>query len=98
MALAVVGGSAAMAALGVVCYVYGHKPDEVKRPCWRTFHRADGKPKKSFDSAAAANWQSVKQLFLKGEVCNPYQADGKYYTGHSKYASVRSLNPFKKGA
>ena len=77
------------------------KPDVVTNPCWRTFHKADGTPKKPFDTALQANLQSLKQLVQHGEVCNPYQANGKFFTGHSNTALVRSINPIKllqKGA
>lgn len=83
-------------ALGSTIYVVCNKPSVVTNPCRRTFYREDGVPKKAFDTAWRANLQVVKQLFLHGEVCNPYQANGKYYTGHSKYAPIKSINPFKK--
>ena len=54
-----------------------------------------GRCKKAFDKAWQANLQSVKQLLFHGEICNPYQVGSKFYTGHSKYAWCRSLNPFK---
>ena len=92
----VAAGCAAIACAGVIAFVYGHKPDVVKNPCFRTTHRADGKPKKPFDTPQAANWQSVKQFLRHGEVCNSYESEGKYYTGHSNKALIRSLNPFSK--
>lgn len=85
-----------VSALGTAAYVVFNKPKQVKNACPRTYHRADGKPKVAYNSAQRANWQAVKQLFLHGEVCNPYQApNGKYYTGHSKNAIIKSINPLK---
>lgn len=77
---AVVGTATAV----VATYVFGHKPNVVTKPCYRSLHRADGRPKIAFDSAWRANWQSVKQLILHGEVCNSYQVNDKFYTGHSR--------------
>lgn len=91
-----VGGAAAIIGGGILAYVYGNKPDVVENPCWRSCHLADGRCKKSFDKPWKANLQSVKQLLKHGEICNPYQMGDKFYTGHSKYAWCRSLNPFKK--
>ena len=68
----------------VALYVIGHKPDVVTNPCFRSLHRADGRPKIAFDTAWRANLQSVKQFFLHGEVCNSYQVNDKFYTGHSR--------------
>lgn len=79
--IATIAGAAAAA---VAAYVFGHKPDIVTNPCYRSLHRADGRPKVAFDSAWRANWQSVKQLLFHGEVCNSYQVNDKYYTGHSR--------------
>ena len=79
-----------------IAFVYGHKPDVVKNKCFRTTNRADGKPKIAFDTPQAANLQSLKQFLLHGEFCNPYESDGKYYTGHSNKALIRSINPFGK--
>ena len=78
-----------------VCYVRFHKPAVVQRPCYRSFHRADGCPKVAYDTSQKANWQSIKQLLRHGEICNPYQVGNKYYTGHSKYALCKNINPFK---
>lgn len=90
--LAIFGiSTVAVAALSTVAYVFGHKPDVVENPCWRSCHLADGRCKKAFDTAAEANWQSVKQLVHHGEVCNSYQVGDKYYTGHSKYARIKSI-------
>lgn len=89
----IVGGTLALVALGTIAYLLGHKPDIVTKPCWRSCHLADGRCKKAFDTAAQANWQSVKQFVCHGEVCNSYQVGDKYYTGHSRYAWVRSVNP-----
>lgn len=69
---------------GVGAYVLFHNPSKVKNPCWRTFNRADGIPKKAFTTRLAANWQSIKQFLFYGEICNSYEACGKFYTGHSK--------------
>lgn len=89
-------GVAAVGATGVAIYVNFNKPAQVTTPSYRTYFRADGKPKVAFNTARRANWQAVKQLFLHGEVCNPYQApNGKFYTGHSRSAIVRNINPFK---
>lgn len=93
--LYVVGGTAAFMAIGTTIYVFGHKPDVVTNPCFRSCHRADGCKKKAFDKAWKANWQSVKQFFRHGEVCNSYQVGDKYYTGHSKTTFCRNINPFK---
>ncbi len=94
-ALYIIGGVATLVTLGAVGYVCYHKPDVVKNPCRRTFFRSDGVAKKCFDTAAKANLQTLKQLILHGEVCNSYEANGKYYTGHSKDALIKSINPFK---
>lgn len=91
----IAGGVVLAVAAGTAAYVFGYTPDVVERPCFRSCHRADGCPKKSFDKAWKANWQSVKQLVLHGEVCNSYQVDGKFYTGHSKKAFCKNINPFK---
>lgn len=92
----VAAGCAAAAGLGLIAFVYGHKPDVVNNPCFRSTHRADGKPKKPFNTAKEANMQSLKQFFRHGEVCNSYQVGDKYYTGHSNTAPFRNINPFKK--
>lgn len=92
-------GAAAVAGAGAAaCYIAFNKPDVVTNPCFRTFFRQDGTPKKAFDSAQRANAQAVWQLIRYGEVCNPYEAAGRFYTGHSKDALIKSLNPFKKTA
>lgn len=91
----IVGGAVLLAAASTAAYVYGHKPVVVENPCWRSCHLADGRCKKAFDTARQANWQSVKQFFRHGEVCNPYQVGDKFYTGHSNYAWCKSINPFK---
>lgn len=88
-------GFASAVVSGVVLFVFGNKPDVVSNPCYRSSHRADGYPKKVFDKAWKANWQSVKQLVCYGEVCNPYQVGRKFYTGHSRKAWVRNINIFK---
>lgn len=80
---------------GVISFVVFNNPSKVEHPCLRTFTRLDGIPKKAFDSRMAANLQSVIQLIRYGEVCNPYMANGKYYTGHSNKAWVRNINIFK---
>lgn len=79
-----VGETALLGVLGVVAFVFVHKPDVVVNPCFRSTHRADGTPKMPFDSAQAANWQSVKQFFLHGEVCPAYKVGNTYFTGHKK--------------
>lgn len=91
----IAGGTILGAAAGILIYVFGHKPDEVANPCFRTLHRADGTPKCTFDKAWEANWQSVKQLILHGELCNSYKANGKYLTGHSRNALFRNINFLK---
>ena len=98
--LLVASSVAGAAVIGTV-FALTRKPTVVENPCWRTFHRADGTPKKPFDTAFDANLQSLKQLVKHGEICNPYQANGKFFTGHSNTALVRSINPIKllqKGA
>lgn len=90
------GGAVAVIGGGTLAYVFCNKPDVVANPCWRSCHLADGRCKKPFNKAWKANLQSVKQLVKHGEICNPYQVDDKFYTGHSKNAWCRSLNPFKK--
>lgn len=91
-----VGGIAVATAVGAAAFVCFNKPSVVQNPCWRSCHLADGRCKKAFDAAWKANLQSVKQFFLHGEICNPYQVGNKFYTGHSKYAICRSINLFKK--
>lgn len=91
----ILGGTALLTTAVAAAYVFGHKPDIVTNPCWRSCHLADGRCKKAFETAAKANWQSVKQFVLHGEICNSYQVGDKFYTGHSKYAWCRSINPFK---
>lgn len=93
--LYVVGGTLGTGLVITGAFVLFNKPSKVRTPCWRSFNRADGTPKIAFDSPQRANLQSVKQLFLHGEVCNPYQAGDKYYTGHSKNAFIKNINPFK---
>lgn len=83
-------GALAVAAVGVG-FVLFNKPDKVKNPCWRTFHRKDGRPKVAFKSAMRANLQSVRQFVFHGEVCNPYEANGMFYTGHSSRPTFGSL-------
>lgn len=92
----IVGGAVLLVAASTAAYVYGHKPVVVENPCWRSCHLVNGRCKKAFDTARQANWQSVKQLVLHGEVCNPYQVGEKYYTGHSNKALFKSVNPFKQ--
>lgn len=72
-------------------YVCLHKPAVVNNSCWRSTHRADGRPKKSFDSAARANLQSLIQLLRHGEICNSYKVGDKYYTGHSNKTPIKSV-------
>ena len=90
-----VGTVAGISILAIGGYVVFHKPSEVRNPCQRSFFRADGIPKVAFDKAWKANWQSVIQLVHYGEICNSYKVGESYYTGHSKYAKYRSINPFK---
>ena len=90
-----VGTVAGVSILAIGGYVVFHKPSEVRNPCQRSFFRADGIPKVAFDKAWKANWQSVIQLVHYGEICNSYKVGESYYTGHSKYAKYRSINPFK---
>lgn len=94
--LYITGGIAFVGIVATGAYVFGHKPDVVESPCFRSCYRADGCPKVAFDKAWKANWQCVKQLFRYGEVCNSYQVGDKFYTGHSKNAFCRNINPFKK--
>lgn len=91
----IAGGTILVAAVGTSAYVFGHKPDFVSNPCFRSCHCANGCPKKAFDKAWKANLQSVKQLLRYGEVCNSYQVGDKFYTGHSKTAFCKNINPFK---
>ena len=87
----IAGGNVLFAA----AYVFRHKPDLVTTTCFRSCHCANGCPKKAFDKAWQANLQSVKQLLRYGEVCNSYQVGNKFYTGHSKTAFCKNINPFK---
>lgn len=91
----IAAGAVAVAGIAGAAYVFGHRPDVVKSPCFRSCFRADGCPKMPFNSAWRANLQSVIQLFRYGEVCNSYQVGDRYYTGHSKNAIFRSINIFK---
>lgn len=91
----IVGGAGLLGLAGAVVYVIGHKPDVVENPCWRSCHLANGACKKSFNKPWKANFQSLMQLLRYGEVCNSYQVGDKYYTGHSKNAWCRNINPFK---
>lgn len=94
-AACITGGVVLATVAGTAAYVFGHKPDVVNKPCFRSCHRIDKLPKKTFGKAWKANWQTVKQFFFHGEVCNSYKVGDKYYTGHSKNAFCRSINPFK---
>lgn len=89
-------GVAGLTVLGLASYLF-HEPDEVKNACWRSTHRDNGWAKKAFEKAWQANWQTIKQLVLHGEVCNAYKIkdSGKYYTGHSRNCPIKSVNPFK---
>lgn len=91
----IIGGTLVLTTAVTVAYVVGHKPDIVTNPCWRSCHLADGRCKMAFDTAAKANLQTVKQFFRHGEICNSYKVGDKYYTGHSRNAWCRSINPFK---
>ena len=90
-----VGAVVGVTFMAIGGYVLFHKPPVVRNPCQRSFFRADGIPKVAFDKAWKANWQSVIQLVHYGEICNSYKVGESYYTGHSKYAKYRSINPFK---
>lgn len=81
--------------VGTAIYVFGHKPDVVTNPCFRSCFRADGCRKIAFDKAWKANVQTVIQLVRYGEVCSSYQVGDKFYTGHSNKAFCRNINPFK---
>ena len=85
----------ACAAAATAVYVFGHKPALVEHPCFRSCHLVNGCKKRAFTTAWRANWQSVKQFLFHGEVCNAYQVGNLFYTGHSKYAFCRNINPFK---
>lgn len=91
----IAGGLVLTLAAGTAAYVFGHKPAKVLNPCFRSCHRADGCAKKAFNSAWRANLQSLLQVVRYGEVCNAYQVGNKFYTGHSKTAFCRNINPFK---
>lgn len=84
-------GTASCVLVAAAGYVLFNKPAVVTNPCKRTFYRLDGKPKVSFKTPQRANWQSLKQLCCYGEVCNPYYANGRYYTGHSNKAPIKSI-------
>ena len=71
--------------VGTFGYVLGYKPKD-GIPCSRSVMRADGVPKKAFDSAIRANCQSVIQFVFHGEICRPYKIGNKFYTGHIKRA------------
>lgn len=77
-------------------YIVFNKPNKVENPTFRTRHRADGIPKIAFDKAWQANLQSVKQLVMHGEICTPYQDGDKFFTGHTRNARLRNINPFKQ--
>jgi len=83
---------AGLAALGMGSYVLLNKPEIVTNPCRRTFMRSDGRPKVAFDSAWRANFQSLVQLICHAEICYPYEANGKYYTGHKSNNSRTVLD------
>lgn len=89
-------GAATAVVTVVGAYVFFNKPSEVQCPCLRSTHRADGLPKKAFDSAREANFQSFKQFILHGEFCNPYKVGDKYYTGHSKDAPFKNIHDILK--
>ena len=99
-AAGIAGVALGIVSAAVVGYVFLNKPAEVKNPCWRSTHRADGIAKVPFKTAKQANLQSVKQLVRYGEVCHPYKCNDSYFTGHSKNG-IQSINPkkmFKKRA
>lgn len=81
-AVAIVSATVSFLALG---YVLLNKPGAGKGN-FRSTHRSDGRPKLAFKTRERANLQALKQLLQHGEVCYPYEVDGKYYTGH-RYAA-----------
>lgn len=85
----VVGGAVAI-------FVVAYPPKQGKR-CRRSLFRDDGVPKKAFKSRIRANWQSVIQLFRHGELCTPYQIDGKFYTGHNRELN-KAINRYAENA
>ncbi|OYP61054.1 hypothetical protein [Prevotella sp. P2-180] len=90
-----IGAVAGVSILAIGGYVLFHKPPVVRNPCQRSLFRADGIPKVAYDKAWKANLQSFLQFVNYGEICNSYQVGESFYTGHSKYAKYRSINPFK---
>lgn len=91
-----IGAAVATTAITAISlFVFKHKPAVAANPTHRSFYRADGVAKKAFDTPAKANFQVIKQLFLYGEICTPYQAGKKFYTGHNCNIPIRSINPIK---
>lgn len=78
------------AAAATVLFVVVNKPAEAKK-CFRATHRANGAKKVAFKTPLRANLQSAKQFWFYGEVYNPYKVGKRYYTGHSKFAPIRSI-------
>ena len=93
--LCILGGAVVGAAACYIASIYLKDPKVVSNPCWRSFNRADGIPKKAFDTALEAKNQAVKQFFLHGEICRPYEAGGNFFTGHSENDLIHSINPIK---
>lgn len=88
-------GISTVAIAAISLFVFKHKPAVVVNPTYRSFYRADGVAKKAFDTPVQANLQAVKQLVLHGEICTPYQAGEKFFTGHPRNMPIRSINPLK---
>lgn len=89
------GGIAAVAAVGIIGFVYGHKP-KPGIPCPRSLVRADGVPKTAFNSAPRANLQCIVQLVYysiknrKIKIYYPYEMNGKFYTGSRNIRPAKS--------
>lgn len=91
-----IGGSIVAAGIvGTACYVLGHTP-KPGIPCSRSTMRADGIPKVAFDKPWKANLRTIVQFVRHGEVCTSYEINGKFYTGHSKKAIIRSIRFLKR--
>lgn len=81
--LKVAGIAAGAAVIAGTLYVVAYPPRQGKNSP-RSIYRADGVPKKAFDSRIRANLQSLIQLVRHGELCLPYKIGDKYYTGHNR--------------
>ena len=75
-------GAAALAAIGVGAYLFGHT-------------RVNGLTKYASNTPWKANWQSVKQLLRLGDVCNPHHTGDRLCTSHSGDAILRDINLLK---